>query len=134
MLAAVVLAGAVVATAALAAPRAPDLTDYPAGALPALRAARGNLLNEYDWGGFLIREAPEHPVFLDGRGALLYVPGVLDEFERAVRLRPGFRAPLVERDIRLVLLRPERPLVEVLRDEGWWTLASGARFVLLARP
>ncbi len=134
VLAALVLAGAVVATAALAAPRTPDLSGYPAGALPALRAARGNLLNEYDWGGFLIREAPEHPVFLDGRGALLYVPGVLDEFERAVRLRPGFRAPLVERDIRLALLRPERPLVEVLRDDGWRTLASGDRFVLLERP
>ena len=134
VLAALALAGAVGATAALAAARAPDLTAYPAGALPALRAASGNLLNEYDWGGFLIREAPEHPVFLDGRGALLYVPGVLDEFERAVRLRPGFRAPLVEHDIRLALLRPERPLVEALRGDGWRTLASGDRFVLLERP
>ncbi|MDO8563275.1 MAG: hypothetical protein Q7S25_05485, partial [Candidatus Limnocylindria bacterium] len=100
----------------------------------ALRAAGGNLLIEYDWGGFLIREVPEHPVFLDGRGALLYVPGVLDEFERAVRLRPGFREPLTQRDIRLALLRPERPLVEVLRDDGWRTLATGDGFVLLERP
>ena len=124
----------VVGVAAFAGPRAPDLAWYPAAALPFLRAASGNLLNEYDWGGYLIREAPGSPVFIDGRGALLFGAGVLDDFERSVHIRSGFREPLVAWDIQLVLLRPGRPLVEVLQTDGWRTLARGDRFVLLERP
>ena len=120
--------------AALFAPRAPDLAAYPAAALPYLRPGSGNILNEYDWGGYLIHAAPGTPVFIDGRGALLFSWGVQDDLERAVHVRPGFRDPLSAWDIRLVLLRPGRPLVEVLQADGWRTLARGDRFVLLERP
>ncbi len=119
--------------AAAVAPRAPDLSAYPAGALPELREHPGNLLNEYDWGGYLIRYAAEHPVFIDGRGAVLFVPDVLDDFKRAVALRPGYRAVLQRWDIALVLLRPDRPLVGALREDGWRVLASEDAWILLGR-
>src|SRR2546425_658316 len=76
---------AVATVAAVAAPRAPDLAAYPADALDALATAHGNLLNEYDWGGYLIFASPSHPLFIDGRRATLFLPGVLDAFEEAVR-------------------------------------------------
>lgn len=126
---------AVATVAVSGAPRAPDLDAYPAAALPALAAARGNLLNEYDWGGYLIHEAPQHPTFVDGRGALLFVPDVLEDFGRAVHVRPGYDETLRRWDIALVLLRPERPLVGVLRRDGWRVLGEETdRWVLLARP
>lgn len=128
--AAVVAGGA---AAAAAAPRAPDLAAYPVAALPALGRVSGNLLNEYDWGGFLIREAPGHPTFIDGRGALLFAPAVLADFQRATQVRPGYRDVLARHDIRLALLKPGRPLVEVLRDDGWRVLAEDETFVLLQR-
>jgi hypothetical protein len=117
-----------------AAPAQPDLAAYPAGALSALRAARGNLLNEYDWGGYLIRYAPEHPTFIDGRGEALFVPDVLADFQRAVALGPGYRDVLKRWDIALALLRPDRPLAGALFEDGWRLVASGDGWVLLSRP
>jgi len=134
---AAVLAACVLAlgvTAVLVAPRSPDLAAYPEGALAALAGRSGRLLNEYDWGGFLIRNAPDHPVFVDGRGATLFVPGVVADFDDAVRLRPGYRSVLDRWRIDLVLVRPQRPLAVALREEGWSVVQEEAgRWVLLAR-
>jgi hypothetical protein len=122
------------ALALTAAPREPDLSTYPAGALPALVQTSGNLLNEYDWGGYLIRYAPERRVFIDGRGAVLFVPEVLDDFQRAVALAPGYRDVLRKWDIAVALLRADRPLAGALREDGWRVAASDTRWVLLTRP
>ena len=118
----------------LGAPREPDLSLYPTGALAALRDARGNLLNEYDWGGYLIRYAPEHTVFIDGRGNALYPREILADFVNAAALAPGYRDVLKRWDIALVLLRPDRPLTGALREDGWKVLGSDAKWVLLSRP
>lgn len=129
------IATALVTIAAVAAaPREPDLTAYPDGALTALRSANGNLLNEYEWGGFLIRYAPEHRIFVDGRGSALFVPDVLDDLERSVAVLPRYRDVLSRWDIALVLVRPDRALAGALREDGWSTLASGERWILLERP
>lgn len=129
-----VVAAAGIGAAALA-PHEPDLSAYPVAALAPLRAARGPLLNEYDWGGYLIWAAPEHPVFIDGRGAALFVPGILDDWVRAVEVRPGYTAVLERHGISVVLLRPHRPLVAALRENGWTVPAEEpGRWVLLVRP
>ena len=129
-----VLVALVLAGGAIWAPREPDLAAYPDAALAELRARRGNLLHEYDWGGFLIRYAPEHPTFIDGR-LFPFVPDVLAEWTRAVEVRPGYAEVLRRHDIGLVLLRPHRPLVAALRERGWGIAAEDAgRWVLLVRP
>jgi hypothetical protein len=130
----VALAAMLLLVTGLGAPREPDLSAYPAGALPDLRRESGNLLNEYDWGGYLIRYAPEHPVFIDGRGDTLYSRDILGDFQRGTALAPGYRDVLKRWDISLVLLRPDRPLVGALREDGWKVLASDTRWVLLSRP
>ncbi|OLC56990.1 MAG: hypothetical protein AUH85_04490 [Chloroflexi bacterium 13_1_40CM_4_68_4] len=130
----VLLAAMLAVVAAIGAPRDPDLSGYPTGALAALRDARGNLLNEYDWGGYLIRYAPEHPVFVDGRVNSLYPRGIVVDFQDAVSLAPGYRDVLKRWDIALVLLRPERPLSGALREDGWKVLGADAKWVLLSRP
>lgn len=122
------------AGAAFAAARAPDLSDYPEDALDALAGRPGPLLNEYDWGGFLIRYAPGHPVFIDGRGAALYVPEVLSDYLEALGVGPRYEEVLDRHDIRLVLLRPERPLAVALREKGWNEVARKDDWILLERP
>ena len=119
---------------ARAAPSAPDESAYPRGALAALSAARGNLLNEYDWGGYLIWNAPDHPVFIDGR-LFLFLPDVFADYQEASGLGPRFRDVLERRRIDVVLLRPSRPLAVFLRETGWQVRAEDRdRFVLLMRP
>src|SRR5438874_1410054 len=75
---------------ALAAPTRPDEHAYPAAALDTLRQDSGILLNEYDWGGYLIFNLPERPVFIDGR-YVPYLGGVLAYYRALVGLRPGWR-------------------------------------------
>lgn len=133
VVAALILFGSL--SAVLSAPREPDLGAYPVAALAPLRTTRGALLNEYDWGGYLIYAAPERPVFIDGRGAALYVPDILAEWTRAIEVRAGYLEVLTKRDIGVVLLRPHRPLVAALRERGWPVVAEERdRWILLARP
>lgn len=120
--------------AVLAAPRVPDLAAYPVGSLAELRARPGNLMHEYDWGGYLIYAAPDHPTFIDGR-LFPFVPDVLADWSKAVAVLPGYAEVLARYDIRLVLLRPHRPLVAALGERGWPVVAEErGRWVLLARP
>ena len=46
-------------------------SEYPASAVKYMRenSIRSNLLNLFNWGGFLLWQYPEAPVFIDGRMA-----------------------------------------------------------------
>lgn len=115
-------------------PTQPDTRSYPAGALPALRSTTGILLNEYTWGGYLIWNVPERPVFIDGRLFPYATDGVLDQYRTALAVLPGWRETIRHWNVSQALLRPDRPLVQALRDDGWTTVAQGSGYVLLERP
>jgi hypothetical protein len=131
---ALVLLIAAVATS-FGAPVRPDERAYPVGALDALRADNGVLLNEYDWGGYLIFNLPERPVFIDGR-YVPYLSGVLDDYRALVGLRPGWRELLEKYKVSELLLQPQRPLAVALREDGWRVRSSdlNGRWIVLARP
>lgn len=118
---------------ATGAPTAPDEHAYPVAAVPLLRTGSGPLLNEYDWGGYLIYRVPERKVFVDGRLFPFY-PAVLNDYRDAVELRPDWKDVLAKYDVREVLLRPVRPLAVALREDGWTVRAESPTFVLLEKP
>jgi hypothetical protein len=118
---------------AIGAPTEPDERAYPVGAIDALKTGTGTLLNEYDWGGYLIYRVPERKVFVDGR-LFPYYPAVLREYRDAVELRSGWKDVLAKYDVREVLLRPQKALTVALLEDGWRVRASGPSFVLLAKP
>jgi hypothetical protein len=66
---------------------------YPRGAIEFMRKyePQGNLLNPYEWGGYLIANLPEYKVFIDGRGMQLSKNKIQDfEIMRTgFSLRPG---------------------------------------------
>jgi hypothetical protein len=132
-----VLAGALwlgaFASVALADPR-PDLRPYPTGALAPLEGSSGILLNEFDWGGYLIWTVPSRPVFVDSRLYPFAGNSVMRSYEQAIHVLPGWRAVVERWNVSQALLRPERALAEALRDEGWTVRAHGTGFVLLERP
>lgn len=124
---------ALVVAVAIVAVRAPDAAVYPGRAITSLGTGE-RVLNEYDWGGYLIRTSPGHATFIDGRGEMLFRPEVLDDYRTAILLRPGYHDVLRRWDITTALLRPTRPLAAALREDGWTLVASDASFVLLRRP
>ncbi|TMC04888.1 MAG: hypothetical protein E6J35_04595 [Chloroflexi bacterium] len=114
-------------------PSAPNERAYPTAALAAVRSSSGVLLNEYDWGGYLIWRAPERPVFVDGR-LFPFLPDVFADWREAVELGPHWKDVLDRYKVAQVLLRPDRALVSALRDQGWRVLSEDAVAVLLERP
>src|SRR5207247_756875 len=124
---------AVLAFSIATAPHAPDESRYPVAARDQLKGTTGNVLNEYDWGGFLIWRVPERPGFIDGR-LFVFLPDVLTDYEEMVFVRPRWREELDRYAIGAVLLHPDRPLVAALRDQGWAVLTQDANAVLLRRP
>lgn len=131
-LATAVISVTLLAGATLAAPREPDLGGYPVAALAALPKGPG-LLNNYDWGGWLIWYAPDTPVFVDGR-LVPYLPDVLDDYRAIVGLHPDWSAVLRRRGVRSLLVRPTDAIAVRARDLGWNVRAAGADFVLIDAP
>ncbi len=63
-------------------PRLQDDRGYPAGAIAFMKTHRlhGDILNDFDWGEYLIWHEPESKVFIDGRFATVYPFSVIQEY------------------------------------------------------
>ena len=94
----------------------------------------GPMLNEWVDGGYLIWSAPEHPVFIDGRGDVFEWSGVIDDFEKWVYFRTNPNALPDKYHIRFCLLSRESPMAVVLPlFPGWKTIYSDKSSVIVAR-
>jgi hypothetical protein len=123
---------AAVIGAGLVARGEPNLGAYPTGALSSLPPGPG-VVNDYDWGGFLIWYAPATPVFIDGR-LFPYTGDALRDYETLVSIGPTWREVLARRGARAVLTKPASPLAVRGRDLRWPILAESASYVLFVVP
>ena len=90
----------------------------------------GPMLNEWDDGGYLIWAAPEHPVFIDGRGDGFDV----NEFGKWTQLQSDPHTLLDKYGIRFCLLSRGSPMVAVLHLlPGWQVVYSDNLSVIVAR-
>lgn len=80
----------------------------------------GPMLNDWDFGGFLIWAAPEHPVFIDGRGDIFEWAGVVDEFGKWTQLQTDHNTLLDKYEISFCVLSRESPMIVVLRLLPGW--------------
>jgi hypothetical protein len=89
----------------------------------------GPMLNDWDDGGYLIWAAPEHPVFIDGRGDGFDV----NEFAKWTQLQSDPHTLLNKYGIRFCLLERESPMVTVLSLlPGWKVVYSDNLSVIVA--
>ena len=96
---------------------------YPQQAVKYLQEhpVEGPLLNEYDWGGYLIwARYPQDRVFIDGRADIYEYSGVLTDFSGIINLRSDTLSLLRKYDIRASLLRRKSPLSTLLRTAPGW--------------
>jgi hypothetical protein len=131
-LATAVIALAAVIGAGFVARGEPNLAPYPAGALSSLPPGSG-VVNDYDWGGFLIWYAPATPVFVDGR-LFPYTGDALRDYETLVSLGPTWRDVLVRRGVRAILAKPASPVAVRARDLRWQIVTESPSYVLFLVP
>jgi hypothetical protein len=125
------LGAVVLATAIFLADGRVDESGYPRAALAALPSGFG-LLNQYDWGGYLIYAAPATPVFIDGR-LFPYVPAVLDDYRTIVGAHPGWQDIANRRGVRAMIVRPTDPIAVRAPERGWRVAYADPSAVVLVR-
>ena len=108
-----------------------DQRGYPRAALASLPSGPG-LLNQYDWGGYLIEFAPRTPVFIDGR-LVPYLPAVLADYQTIVGAHPGWEDVAARRGVTAMLVRPSDPIAIRAPDRGWRVAYADATAVVLVR-
>jgi hypothetical protein len=91
---------------------------------------KGNLLNEYGWGGYQIAHYEDMPVFVDGRTDL-FGDEIIGQWITLMRAADGYQALLEKYDITAVLLQNDRPLINELLKQGWKEVYKNAQGVLL---
>lgn len=97
-------------------------SENPTGAVAWLKAhpIPGHMLNEYQYGGYLIWALPEHPVFVDGRADLYEWAGVLGPYTAWSGMQADPNLLLDKYRINLCLLAPQSPMANVLRLLPAW--------------
>ncbi len=81
----------------------------------------GPMLNSYNWGGYLILNAPQEPVFVDGRTDL-YRNDFLQIYVETAVGGDNWRDTLDDYDIQTVFVEAQSGLARLLRDEPGWAL------------
>ncbi|MFC2063663.1 hypothetical protein ACFLXB_01015 [Chloroflexota bacterium] len=79
---------------------------------------KGNMLNSYNWGGYLIYNLPDHKVFIDGR-ADLYGKELISSWWEIVSDGQNSVEILDKYNIDFLLLEPNRPIIGKLLEQGW---------------
>jgi hypothetical protein len=97
----------------------------PAGAVDYIRAQHldGHMLNDWTYGGYLTWAMPEHPDFIDGRGDVFDLVGVVKDFGAWATLQTDPRLLLSKYQIDFCLLPPSAPMSHVLPLLPGWKVA-----------
>jgi hypothetical protein len=91
----------------------------------------GRILNEYDWGGYLVFKLPDSRIFCDGRSDTVYPPRITGQWARFVRGRERWAEVADRYGVQLVVLRRRRPVVELLARSPGWTRAYQDAFTVI---
>ena len=116
--------------------RAAEKEYFPVRALPELESGCTNLhtLNRYEWGGFIIWNAHDIPVFLDSRTDIFEYHGVLGNYLNATNIDNSL-AILDRYRVGCVLMNPDSQLIYLLKHTpGWHTRYEDNTATLLIRP
>jgi hypothetical protein len=105
---------------------------YPTQQINSLTASKpeGNLLNEYNWGGYLAWKEREYPVMIDARTDL-YGDEVFNDWFSLIYTEPNWEYLMQKYNIGAAMLYADRPLVQALQDKGWKIVQKDEVGVLL---
>jgi hypothetical protein len=95
----------------------------------------GNILDDFDWGSYLIFHcAPRSRVFIDGRAELVYSNHLIDEYVGFLEGGPGSEEILLAYPSDFILIKPEtRAYQIVIADPRWKLIYRDATSALFSR-
>ncbi len=95
--------------------------EYPVAATTYLSSIhpQDRVLNDYDWGGYLIWNARQIPVFVDSRVDIFEYRGIFADYLDIMGVKNSL-ALLRKHDIRYVLYAREKALAYLLRNSPGW--------------
>ena len=94
----------------------------------------GNMLNAFNYGGYLIWALPEHPDFVDGRADVFEWSGVLEEFASWATLQTDPNIILNKYDVKFCVLERQSPMAHVLPlMRNWKFVYSDDKAVIFVR-
>ena len=107
---------------------------FPVDAVEWLKSSgiTGNIFNDYNWGGYLIWNMRENPVFVDGRTDL-FGDEILNDYLSIISGEPGWEEVLEEYEIEIMLLNKESQIVSLAPNLGWNLLFRDGSTVILYR-
>jgi hypothetical protein len=85
------------------------------------QAVKGEMFNDYGWGGYLMFAMPQHKVFIDGRNDF-YGPDFVREFDRANQALPGWNGILEKYNVGWTILPRAHALNQLLALKTDWHL------------
>jgi hypothetical protein len=93
---------------------------FPVNAVAYLNEAQpqGEMFNSYNWGGYLMVNAPQYKVYIDGRTDLY--GELVAEYVDIMTAEEGWQQRLDAYNVNLVVIETESPLAEALRSEPGW--------------
>lgn len=100
-----------------------DTTFFPTAALEHVgpQGPSGKLFNQMEWGGYLIYERPELPIFIDGMSHI-FGEQLARRYLTALDAKPGWREVLDDYDVSWTLTRSAAPLNQLLALDPAWRL------------
>jgi hypothetical protein len=99
-----------------------DPTVFPVTALDSDFDTSGNVLNEMAWGGYLLLERPDVPVFIDGQTDF-YGEELSRDYLAVIKARQGWREVLDAYDIAWTFTRRWEPINQLLALDPDWRRA-----------
>lgn len=95
--------------------------EYPVAALGRLNAMapQARVLNDYEWGGYLIWNAPQMPVFVDSRVDIFEYGGIFADYLDIMGVKNSLEL-LRKHKIGFVLYARGKPLSYLLRNASGW--------------
>ena len=100
-------------------------TRFPVAAVKYLESkpqvVKGEMFNDYGWGGYLMLVMPGHKVFVDGRNDF-YGPDLIREFDSVNQMHPGWEAVLQKYGVGWTILPRAHALNNLLALRTDWRL------------
>jgi len=106
---------------------------FPVEAVKWLKAhpQNGNMLNDFDWGGYILLETwPAYQIFMDGH-THIYGEVLTREYEQVITSSQGWETVLEKYRIEWAILPPSSTLANVLSSQGWEMLYNDETATIL---